>query len=153
MEHVAWMMKKWRDVVSMKISRIGCAIHCHGFDMLRESSSGILLRSGRVTICDVSWQHWGIHGKRKWDRLYNVHIGKIKLIKRQSYSSIRGGSQRVCCIRTLKRQYQCMGTYLIGRLKAGISDLCNWNLLMVSLLCRDDRCIGHQREVDPWVGD
>ena len=43
--------------------------------------------------------------------------------------------------------------HLVGRLKAGIGDLSHGNLLMVSLLRGDDRCIGDQREVDPGIGN
>ena len=43
--------------------------------------------------------------------------------------------------------------HLVGRLKAGVGDLSNGDLLMVGLLRGDDGGIGHQREVDPWVGN
>ena len=39
--------------------------------------------------------------------------------------------------------------HLVGRLKAGVGDLRHAELLMVSLLSRDDRGVGDQREVDP----
>ena len=39
--------------------------------------------------------------------------------------------------------------HLVGRLKAGVGDLSHAELLMVSLLSRDDRGVGDQREVDP----
>ena len=42
--------------------------------------------------------------------------------------------------------------YLVGRFKAGISDLTNCQLLMVGLLSRDDRSVGRQGEVDTGVG-
>ena len=42
--------------------------------------------------------------------------------------------------------------HLVGWLKAGIGDLCYRQLLMLSLLSRDDWGIGSQREVDTWVG-
>ncbi len=42
--------------------------------------------------------------------------------------------------------------HLVGRLKAGIGDLSHGELLMVGLLRGDDRSIGDQRKVDPWVG-
>merc|ERR1719499_1093474 len=41
--------------------------------------------------------------------------------------------------------------HLVSWLKAGIGDLRDRKLLMVSLLSRDDRCICDQREVDPGV--
>ena len=41
--------------------------------------------------------------------------------------------------------------HLIGRLKAGIGDLTNRELFMVSLFRRDDRSISHQGEMNPWV--
>ena len=37
-------------------------------------------------------------------------------------------------------------------LEAGVSDLTNSKLLMISLLGRDDRRVGSQREVDSRVG-
>jgi len=42
--------------------------------------------------------------------------------------------------------------HLVGRLKASIGDFRNRELLMVSLLSRDDWSIGDQWEVDPRVG-
>ena len=42
--------------------------------------------------------------------------------------------------------------HLVGRLKAGVGDLSHRQLLVVSLLGRDDRCVGSQGEVDTWVG-
>ena len=42
--------------------------------------------------------------------------------------------------------------HLIGRLKAGIGDLSHAQLLVVSLLRRDDGSVGHEREVDARVG-
>merc|ERR1711902_43105 len=42
--------------------------------------------------------------------------------------------------------------HLVSRLKASVGDLSNRELLMVSLLSRDDGGVGHQREVDTWVG-
>merc|ERR1711931_259244 len=41
--------------------------------------------------------------------------------------------------------------HLVGRLKAGICDFRNGKLLMVSLLCRNDRGVGGKREMDTWV--
>ena len=41
--------------------------------------------------------------------------------------------------------------HLIGRLKTGISDLSHTELLMVSLLSRDDRCVCSQWEVNAWI--
>merc|ERR1719317_1691333 len=41
--------------------------------------------------------------------------------------------------------------HLVSRLKTSIGDLRHSNLLMVSLLSRDDGSIGHKREVDPRV--
>merc|ERR1711877_86856 len=41
---------------------------------------------------------------------------------------------------------------LVGRLEAGVGDLSNRELLMVSLLSGDDRGVGGQGEVDTWVG-
>ena len=43
--------------------------------------------------------------------------------------------------------------HLVGRLKAGIGDLGNRQLLVVGLLGGDDRGVGGQREVNSWVGD
>merc|ERR1712128_93320 len=43
--------------------------------------------------------------------------------------------------------------HLVSRLKASIGYFCHRQLLMVSLLRTDDRCIGHQGEMDPGVGD
>merc|ERR1711936_1476026 len=43
--------------------------------------------------------------------------------------------------------------HLVGRLEAGVGDLGNAELLVVSLLSRDDWSVGDQREVDPGVGD
>merc|ERR1712123_31734 len=43
--------------------------------------------------------------------------------------------------------------HLVSRLKASIGYFCHRQLLMVSLLRTDDRCIGYQREMDPGVGD
>merc|ERR1719317_1394491 len=42
--------------------------------------------------------------------------------------------------------------HLVSRLKTSIGDLRHSDLLMVSLLSRDDGSIGHKREVDPRVG-
>merc|ERR1712213_297076 len=42
--------------------------------------------------------------------------------------------------------------HLVSRLKAGVGDLRDSELLMVGLLGRDDGCIGDQGEVDPGVG-
>ena len=42
--------------------------------------------------------------------------------------------------------------HLVGRFKTSIGDLGNRELLMVSLLSGDDRCISSQREVNTWVG-
>merc|ERR1712025_867595 len=43
--------------------------------------------------------------------------------------------------------------HLVCRLETGVGDLRNSYLLMVSLLSRDDRSIGHQRKVDPGIGN
>merc|ERR1712123_98571 len=43
--------------------------------------------------------------------------------------------------------------HLVSRLKTGIGYFCHRQLFMVGLLRTDDRCIGHQREMDPGVGD
>ena len=43
--------------------------------------------------------------------------------------------------------------HLVGRLKAGVGDLGNRQLLVVGLLGGDDRGVGGQREVNSWVGD
>merc|ERR1712042_59066 len=42
--------------------------------------------------------------------------------------------------------------HLVGRLKAGVGDLTNSKLLMISLVRRDDRGIGDQRKVNPGIG-
>ena len=42
--------------------------------------------------------------------------------------------------------------HLVGRLEAGIGDFSHRQLLVVSLLGRDDWCVGGQWEVDTWVG-
>ena len=42
--------------------------------------------------------------------------------------------------------------HLVGRLEASVGDLSHRQLLVVSLLGRDDWCVGGQREVDTWVG-
>ena len=42
--------------------------------------------------------------------------------------------------------------HLVGWFKAGIGDLSNRELLMVSLLSGDNRRIGSQGEVNTWVG-
>merc|ERR1719322_559675 len=42
--------------------------------------------------------------------------------------------------------------HLVGWLKASVGDLRYTQLFMIGLLCRDDWSIGHQWEVDPWVG-
>ena len=42
--------------------------------------------------------------------------------------------------------------HLIVGFEAGAGDLAHAQSLVVSLLCRDDGCIGHQGEVNPWVG-
>ena len=42
--------------------------------------------------------------------------------------------------------------HLVGRLKAGVCDLSNSQLLVVGLLSGDERCLGGQWEVDTWVG-
>merc|ERR1719500_298894 len=42
--------------------------------------------------------------------------------------------------------------HLIGRLKASVGDLRNGELFVVSLLGRDDWCVGDQGEMDPGVG-
>ncbi len=42
--------------------------------------------------------------------------------------------------------------HLVGWLKAGIGDLSYRELLMVGLLGRDDRSVGHEWEVNTWVG-
>ena len=42
--------------------------------------------------------------------------------------------------------------HLVGGLEAGVGDLSNGQLLVVSLLGGDDRGVGSQREVDTWVG-
>jgi hypothetical protein len=41
--------------------------------------------------------------------------------------------------------------HLVGRLEARVSDLSNGELLVVSLLSRDDWRVGNEREVDTWV--
>merc|ERR1719391_1678623 len=41
----------------------------------------------------------------------------------------------------------------IGRLEARIGDLCYAQRLMIGFLCRDDRSVGHQREVNPRIWD
>merc|ERR1711915_400777 len=41
--------------------------------------------------------------------------------------------------------------HLVGWLKTGICNLCNTELLMVGLLCRYDRSIGYQWEVNPGI--
>ena len=41
--------------------------------------------------------------------------------------------------------------HLVGGLEAGVGDLGHTELLMVSLLSRDDRSIGSQREVDTGI--
>ena len=43
--------------------------------------------------------------------------------------------------------------YLVNRLKAGVGDLGDGELFVVSLLGGDDRGIGHQRKVDPGIGN
>merc|ERR1712106_1059933 len=43
--------------------------------------------------------------------------------------------------------------HLIRRFKTGIGYFCHRQLFMVGLLRTDDRCIGHQGKMDPWVGD
>ena len=42
--------------------------------------------------------------------------------------------------------------HLVCRLEAGIGGLSHRELLVVSLLCRDDWSIGDQRGVDSWIG-
>ena len=42
---------------------------------------------------------------------------------------------------------------LVGRLEAGVRDLRDRKLFVVSLLCGDNWSIGNEREVDPWVGN
>ena len=42
--------------------------------------------------------------------------------------------------------------HLIGRFKTGIGDLGNTKLLMVCLLGRNYRCIGHKGKVNPRIG-
>ena len=42
--------------------------------------------------------------------------------------------------------------HLIGRLKAGVGDFSNRDLLMVSLLIGNDWSVGDKREVDPGIG-
>jgi hypothetical protein len=42
--------------------------------------------------------------------------------------------------------------HLIDRLKAGIGNLRNSELLVIGLLSRDDRSVSYQWEVNPWVG-
>ena len=41
--------------------------------------------------------------------------------------------------------------HLVGWLKAGICDFTDWELFMVSLLCRDNRSIRSQREVNSGI--
>ena len=41
---------------------------------------------------------------------------------------------------------------MIGRLEASVGDFSDRKLLVVSLLSRDDRSVGNQREVDSGVG-
>ena len=43
--------------------------------------------------------------------------------------------------------------HLIGGFKAGVGDFCDSELLVVSLLGRNDRRVSGQREVDPRVRD
>jgi len=43
--------------------------------------------------------------------------------------------------------------HLVGGLEAGVGDLADGELLVVGLLRGDDRRVGHQREVDPGIGD
>merc|ERR1719205_58897 len=42
--------------------------------------------------------------------------------------------------------------HLVGRLKTGVGDLGNSDLLVICFFSRDDGGIGHKRKVDPWVG-
>ena len=42
--------------------------------------------------------------------------------------------------------------HLVGRLEAGVGDLGHRQLLVVGFLGGDDRRVGYQREVNPWVG-
>jgi hypothetical protein len=41
--------------------------------------------------------------------------------------------------------------HLIGRLEASVGDFSHAQLLMISLLSGDDRCIGSEREMNPRV--
>ena len=41
--------------------------------------------------------------------------------------------------------------HLVGRLERGVGDLSHAQLLVVGLLCRDDRSISGQRKVDTWI--
>merc|ERR1719210_2610525 len=43
--------------------------------------------------------------------------------------------------------------HLVGGFKASVCNLSNTELLVVGLLSRDDRSIGHQRKMDPRIGD
>ena len=45
-----------------------------------------------------------------------------------------------------------MKTDLVGRLEAGVGDLSNRELLVVSLLSGDNGSVGRQREMNPGVG-
>ena len=42
--------------------------------------------------------------------------------------------------------------HLVGRLEAGVGDLGHAELLVVSLLSRDDGSVSDEREVDTWIG-
>jgi len=41
--------------------------------------------------------------------------------------------------------------HLVSWFEAGVGDFANSQLLVVSFLGRDDRCVGYQREMDTWV--
>ena len=53
--------------------------------------------------------------------------------------------------RKLKKCFDHIGAYLVGRLKASIGDLSNRELLVVGLLSRDDWGVGGQREMDSGI--
>ena len=43
--------------------------------------------------------------------------------------------------------------HLVGWFEAGIGDFRDGKLFVVSLFCRDDWCVGGEREVNTWVWD
>lgn len=42
--------------------------------------------------------------------------------------------------------------HLVSWLEASVGDLGDGKLLVVCFFGRDDRCVGHEREMDAWVG-